>query len=80
VSVVLPCLDEERPVGECTPKPRGARDADPWRGVVVDNGSIDASRDVAQPPAPGRRRAGGYGSVSGQFQARGDAIAWPMPT
>ncbi len=49
VSVVLPCLNEEGSVGLCVNEAREAFAASGLRGevVVVDNGSTDASADVA---------------------------------
>ncbi len=49
VSVVLPCLDEERGVGECVRTALGAMAAMGVSGevVVVDNGSTDRSAELA---------------------------------
>jgi hypothetical protein len=80
VSVVLPCLNEEGSVGLCVNEAREAFAAAGIRGevVVVDNGSTDASVDVAlvsggrvvEEPRPG------YGSalLAGFDAARGDVV------
>jgi glycosyltransferase involved in cell wall biosynthesis len=67
VSVVIPCLNEAETIAECVTRARAALDANNLSGevVVVDNGSADASGELA-------RRAGatvveeprrGYGSA-----------------
>ena len=80
VTVVLPCLNEEGSVGLCVNEARDALAAAGIRGevVVVDNGSTDASAEVAT--ASGARVIGesrpGYGSalLAGFEAARGDVI------
>lgn len=49
VSVILPCLNEEKTLGRCIAKARQALDAQGIRAeiIVVDNGSSDRSRDIA---------------------------------
>src|SRR5713101_819066 len=67
VSVILPCLNEARTVGACVTKALSAleRLGIPGEVIVIDNGSIDGSDEIA-------RRAGarvvsesrrGYGSA-----------------
>lgn len=50
LSVVMPCLNEEQTVGICVSEARGFLEKHRIRGeiLVVDNGSGDASADVAQ--------------------------------
>ncbi len=74
LSIVLPCLNEERTVGECVEQALGFLDHSGVRGevIVVDNGSTDCSRDVAA--AKGARvicvEEKGYGSaVRGGIEA-----------
>ena len=49
VSVILPCLDEEKTIGSCISKAREALDKEGLRGeiIVVDNGSQDRSGEIA---------------------------------
>jgi glycosyltransferase involved in cell wall biosynthesis len=67
VSVVLPCLNEAETVGNCVRKAIGALQTLGINGevIVVDNGSIDGSRDLAK--AAGARVVSeprrGYGSA-----------------
>jgi hypothetical protein len=80
VSVVLPCLNEERAVGRCVVEARRALLAAGYDGevVVVDNGSTDDSASVAaragarvvQEPVPG------YGAAlrTGFAESTGDVI------
>ena len=80
VSVVLPCLNEEGSVGLCVNEAREAFAVSGLRGevVVVDNGSTDASAEVAlasgarviEEPRPG------YGSalLAGFEASRGEVI------
>ncbi|MBI3761443.1 MAG: glycosyltransferase family 2 protein [Chloroflexi bacterium] len=80
VSVVLPCLNEERTVGACVRKARAAFAAAGLDGevVVADNGSTD--RSVAMAAEAGARVAHesrrGYGSayLKGIAEARGQYI------
>jgi glycosyltransferase involved in cell wall biosynthesis len=80
VSVVMPCLNEEKTVGLCVQKAKiGLRQAGVSGEVVVsDNGSTDSSVRVAQ--AVGARiviaRARGYGAalLAGIISAKGDWI------
>jgi hypothetical protein len=80
VSVVMPCLNEEHGVGLCVEKARAALERAGITGevIVVDNGSVDRSRDAA-------RKAGatvieeprrGYGAayLCGMRHARGRYI------
>lgn len=50
VSVVLPCLNEEKAVGTCVDKIKAVFSREDIRGeiIVVDNGSIDRSAEVAR--------------------------------
>jgi hypothetical protein len=80
VSVVLPCLNEEGSVGLCVNEAREAFAAAGIRGevVVVDNGSTDASADVAM--VSGARvieeARPGYGSalLAGFEASRGEVV------
>jgi hypothetical protein len=80
ISVVMPCLDEERTIGVCVAKARAALAAigAPSEIIVADNGSTDASVRIAREGgarvvAVGRR---GYGSAlqAGIEAARGQLI------
>ncbi|MGH8020296.1 MAG: glycosyltransferase family 2 protein [Opitutaceae bacterium] len=85
VSVVIPCLNEEATVGYCVVRAVNALRANgiPGEVIVADNGSTDASREVAT--AQGARvvtaEAKGYGSAlmaginasRGHFIIMGDA-------
>ncbi|MFQ5701012.1 MAG: glycosyltransferase family 2 protein [Acidobacteriota bacterium] len=85
VSVVIPCLNEEATVGECVSKARAAIGKLGVRGevLVVDNGSTDASADVARSagarivtePRPGYGRAylAGFAAARGRYLVMGDA-------
>ena len=80
VSVVLPCLNEAETVGSCVRKAIGALERLGVNGevIVVDNGSIDGSRDLAK--AAGARVVSeprrGYGSalIRGFEEARAEYI------
>ena len=80
VSVVMPCLNEERTVGTCVRKALSAiaELGLPGEVIVSDNGSTDASVDVARGAGAEvvhcERR--GYGSAIqfGATRARGDFI------
>jgi glycosyltransferase involved in cell wall biosynthesis len=85
VSVVIPCLDEAQGVGKCVDKAlRALREMRvPGEVIVVDNGSTDASADIAA--RAGARvvheRRRGYGAAylrgfreaSGKYLVMGDA-------
>ena len=80
VSVVLPCLNEEGSVGLCVNEAREALAAAGIQGevVVVDNGSTDASAEVAK-SGGGRvieETRPGYGSalLAGFEAARGQVV------
>jgi glycosyltransferase involved in cell wall biosynthesis len=85
ISVVMPCLNEERTLGTCIAKARGALDAIGTLAeiVVADNGSTDASVRVAEEGGArvvhvARRGYGsalqaGIESARGQFIIIGDA-------
>ena len=80
VSVVLPCLNEEESVGLCVHEARETLAASGLRGevVVVDNGSTDASAEVAM-SSGGRvveEARPGYGSalLSGFDASRGEVV------
>src|ERR1019366_3089318 len=80
VSVVIPCLNEERTLGTCIDKALAAFEAAGIAGevVVADNGSSDRSVDVAERHGarvvhvPGK----GYGNAlrKGIEEARGEFI------
>jgi len=80
VSIVMPCLNEERTVGQCVAKARAAITSLALSGevLVVDNGSTDRSVDVAT--EAGARvvthSKRGYGSAvrRGLYEARGHWI------
>jgi glycosyltransferase involved in cell wall biosynthesis len=80
VSVVMPCLNEERTVGRCVAKAVAALEQLGVRGevIVADNGSSDGSREIAR--ANGARVVNvtrkGYGSAlqGGIAAARGKYI------
>lgn len=80
VSVVLPCLDEERTIGDCIAEARAGIEALGHEAeiVVVDNGSTDGSARLAE--AHGARvikeKRRGYGSALGRGirAATGDVV------
>ena len=80
VSVVMPCLNEEGAIGICIRKVKEVFAAAGLRGeiIVVDNGSIDRSREIAE--TEGARvfteQQRGYGAayLTGLKQARGNYI------
>ena len=80
ISVVMPCLNEERNVAECVRKARAAFEEAGVAGevVVVDNGSTD--RSVAAATAAGarvvRHDVRGYGAAirRGIHEARGEFV------
>jgi glycosyltransferase involved in cell wall biosynthesis len=78
VSIVMPCLNEEQTVGVCVRKAQDwlKRSRTPGEIVVVDNGSVDGSPEIAA--AAGARvvheSRRGYGAAlrTGFAEARGD--------
>ena len=80
VSVVIPCLDEERTIGGCVDQARTAFADHGISGeiVVADNGSCDSSAEIARRHGARVVHAGvkGYGSAlrKGIEEARGDFI------
>lgn len=80
ISVVMPCLDEERTVATCVAKARGWLSSRGYTGevLVIDNGSLDGSAAAAA--AAGARVIGeprrGYGAAlrRGFAEARGEWI------
>jgi hypothetical protein len=80
VSVVMPCLNEERTVGRCVEKAiRTLRDLGvPGEVLVVDNGSSDSSVEVAQRAGARvvRQPLKGYGNAlrKGFAEARGSFV------
>jgi glycosyltransferase involved in cell wall biosynthesis len=85
VSVVLPCLNEEKTLGACIKKIQEAFARDKIRGeiIVVDNGSVDRSREIAEEsgaksmlePVPGYGAAylRGFKEASGRYIIIGDS-------
>lgn len=85
VSVVMPCLDEEEAIGVCIEKIQRTFEAASIDGeiVVCDNGSTDASVDIARrmgarvvhEPNRGYGRAylRGFASARGRYLVMGDA-------
>ncbi len=85
ISVVMPCLNEERTLGICIDKARGALEAIglPSEIVIADNGSTDASVRIAEEKGArvvnvARRGYGaalqaGIEAARGQFIVMGDA-------
>lgn len=85
VSVVMPCLNEEAAIGPCIEKIQRTFDAAAIQGeiVVCDNGSTDASVDIAQrmgarvvhQPVRGYGNAylKGFASAEGRYLVMGDA-------
>jgi glycosyltransferase involved in cell wall biosynthesis len=80
VSVVIPCLNEAETIVECVTRAQAALDANELDGevVVVDNGSIDGSGDLARAAGASvvEEPRRGYGSayLAGLGVARGDYI------
>jgi glycosyltransferase involved in cell wall biosynthesis len=80
VSVVIPCLNEAKTIAECVTRARRVLDETGLAGevLVVDNGSIDGSGDLAR--AAGAelveepRRGYGSAYLAGLAVARGDFI------
>ena len=80
VSVVIPCLNEAETIAECVTRARRVLDEAALDGevLVVDNGSIDGSGDLARGAGAGvvEEPRRGYGSayLAGLAVARGDFI------
>jgi len=79
VSVVIPCLNEEGSIQEAVTKARSAfNDADQLEVLVVDNGSTDRSRFLAEQAGarvvPEGRRGYGSAIMRGLSEAQGDFI------
>ncbi len=80
VTVLFPCLNEERAIGECVDRARDAlaKAGIPGEVLVVDNGSTDRSAEIAR--AHGARVVSetrrGYGSayLRGFSEARGEYV------
>lgn len=80
VSVVMPCLNEEKAIGICIKKIKEVFARDGLRGeiIIADNGSVDRSREIAE--AEGARVVlepqRGYGAayLKGLREARGTYI------
>jgi len=80
VSIVMPCLNEEATVGICVVKGMGwlERTGTPGEVIVIDNGSTDASVEVATAAGARvvheRRRGYGQAYLRGFAEARGDYV------
>ncbi|MFA4984185.1 MAG: glycosyltransferase family 2 protein [Candidatus Omnitrophota bacterium] len=80
VSVVLPCLNEEDGIGSCIRKIRGVFQRQGINGeiIVVDNSSLDRSREIAASLGARvileERRGYGAAYLRGLKEARGDFI------
>lgn len=85
VSVVMPCLNEADTLGTCIAKALRAFETANIRGevIVADNGSTDASRDIAlkwgarvvpvELPGYGSALMGGIAAARGKYVIMGDA-------
>ena len=85
LSVVMPCLNEERTVGSCVELAKTALEAfgRPFEIIIADNGSTDASREVAEAAGArvvsvtekgyGAALMGGFKSARGSYILMGDA-------
>ena len=85
LSIVMPCLDEAKTVGECVERARAALSRLGIAGevIVADNGSTDGSREIAEragarviPVAArgyGAALAAGIAAARGRFVLMGDA-------
>jgi len=85
LTILMPCLDEARTVGHCIAKARGFLDRAGIDGeiVVADNGSTDASREIAASHGArivrvaqrgyGAALIGGIAAARGRFVVIGDA-------
>lgn len=85
LSIVLPCLNEERTVGQCVAQARGFLDRNGVAGevIVADNGSTDCSKEVAarngarvvcvEEKGYGSAVRGGIEAAQGTYIIMGDA-------
>jgi len=85
LTILMPCLDEERTVGACVERARRFLEAEGISGeiVVADNGSRDGSREVAARSGArvvlvwrrgyGAALAGGIAAARGRYVIMGDA-------
>lgn len=85
VSVVMPCLNEEKAIGVCIQKIQQAFESNDINGeiIVCDNGSTDASANIAkqmgvkvvyeQQKGYGRAYIKGFQSAQGKYLIMGDA-------
>ncbi len=85
LSVVMPCLDEEKTVGICVQKARACMKAGGIKGeiIVADNGSKDRSREIARQAGArvvdvkekgyGAAIRGGLCEAQGKYVVMGDA-------
>lgn len=85
LTILMPCLNEAETLGACIGKARRFLDASGVQGeiLVADNGSTDASRDIAtrlgarvvpvELPGYGAALQGGVAAARGRFVVMGDA-------
>ncbi|HRZ84290.1 MAG TPA: glycosyltransferase family 2 protein [Candidatus Hydrogenedentes bacterium] len=82
VTVLFPCLNEERTIAECVRRARAALDGAGLRGevLVADNGSTDASVALAEEAGarvvPVRGRGYGRALRAGLAAAAGDFVVF----
>ena len=85
LSIVLPCLNEERTVGKCVAQAKSFLETQKIKGevIVADNGSTDCSAEMAESNGAivihvdhkgyGNALRGGFEAARGQFIIMGDA-------
>ena len=86
LSIVLPCLNEERTVGKCVAQAADFLKREGLRGeiVVADNGSTDCSREVALENGArwwrSKREATGALCEAQFRRLTAGTSSWPTPT
>src|SRR6266536_4326677 len=85
LSIVLPCLSEERTVGKCVAQAKSFLEMQKIKGevIVADNGSIDCSAEIAESNGAivihvdnkgyGNALKGGFEAARGKFIIMADA-------
>ena len=85
ISIIIPCLNEEKTIGECVKKAKAGIEISQYEGevLVADNGSTDSSKEIAQSLGAsvddvqnkgyGNALRGGLAKATGTYVIMGDA-------